>query len=41
MVFAAVLRHAARHPNKLWGVIILLAAIVVLAFIPWLDRSPV
>jgi quinol-cytochrome oxidoreductase complex cytochrome b subunit len=36
--FYAMLRAI---PNKLWGVIILLAAIVVLAFIPWLDRSPV
>jgi quinol-cytochrome oxidoreductase complex cytochrome b subunit len=28
-------------PSKFWGVVILLSAIVVLAFIPWLDRSPV
>ena len=36
--FYAMLRAI---PNKLMGVIILFAAIVVLAFIPWLDRSPV
>jgi ubiquinol-cytochrome c reductase cytochrome b subunit len=36
--FYAMLRAI---PNKLMGVIVLLAAIVVLAFIPWLDRSPV
>ena len=36
--FYAMLRAI---PNKLMGVIILFAAIVVLAFVPWLDRSPV
>jgi quinol-cytochrome oxidoreductase complex cytochrome b subunit len=36
--FFAMLRAI---PNKLMGVIVLVAAIVVLAFIPWLDRSPV
>jgi ubiquinol-cytochrome c reductase cytochrome b subunit len=36
--FYAMLRAI---PNKLMGVIILFAAIVVLAVIPWLDRSPV
>jgi quinol-cytochrome oxidoreductase complex cytochrome b subunit len=36
--FYAMLRAI---PSKFWGVVILLAAIVVLAFIPWLDRSPV
>src|SRR6185437_15602176 len=36
--FYAMLRAI---PNKLMGVIVLVAAIVVLFFIPWLDRSPV
>ena len=36
--FYAILRAI---PNKLVGVIALFAAIVVLAFVPWLDRSPV
>ena len=36
--FYAMLRAI---PNKLMGVIVLIAAIAVLAFIPWLDRSPV
>ena len=36
--FYAILRAI---PNKLFGVIALLASIVVLAFIPWLDRNPV
>ena len=36
--FYAMLRAI---PNKLMGVIVLFAAIAVLAFIPWLDRSPV
>ena len=36
--FYAILRAI---PNKLMGVIALLASIVVLAFIPWLDRNPV
>jgi ubiquinol-cytochrome c reductase cytochrome b/c1 subunit len=36
--FYAMLRAV---PNKLMGVIVLFSAIVVLAFIPWLDRSPV
>jgi ubiquinol-cytochrome c reductase cytochrome b/c1 subunit len=36
--FYAMLRAI---PNKLMGVIVLAAAIVVLALIPWLDRSPV
>ncbi|HWY83172.1 MAG TPA: cytochrome b N-terminal domain-containing protein [Roseiarcus sp.] len=36
--FYAMLRAI---PSKFWGVVILLSAIVVLAFIPWLDRSPV
>ena len=36
--FYAMLRAI---PNKLMGVIVLFAAIVVLAFVPWLDRSPV
>ena len=36
--FYAMLRAI---PNKLMGVIVLFSAIVVLAFIPWLDRSPV
>jgi ubiquinol-cytochrome c reductase cytochrome b subunit len=36
--FYAMLRAI---PNKLMGVIVLVAAIVILAFIPWLDRSPV
>lgn len=29
------------HPAKLWGVIMMGGAIVVLFFLPWLDRSPV
>jgi ubiquinol-cytochrome c reductase cytochrome b subunit len=36
--FYAILRAI---PNKLFGVIALFAAIVVLAVVPWLDRSPV
>jgi ubiquinol-cytochrome c reductase cytochrome b/c1 subunit len=36
--FYAILRAI---PNKLMGVIALFAAIAVLAFLPWLDRSPV
>ena len=36
--FYAMLRAI---PNKLMGVIVLFSAILVLAFIPWLDRSPV
>ena len=36
--FYAMLRAI---PNKFWGVVVLAAAIVVLFFIPWLDRSPV
>jgi ubiquinol-cytochrome c reductase cytochrome b/c1 subunit len=36
--FYAMLRAV---PNKLMGVIVLFSAIVVLAFIPWLDRSQV
>ena len=36
--FYAILRAI---PNKLIGVIALFAAIAVLAFLPWLDRSPV
>jgi ubiquinol-cytochrome c reductase cytochrome b/c1 subunit len=36
--FYAMLRAI---PNKLMGVIVLVAAIAVLAVIPWLDRSPV
>jgi ubiquinol-cytochrome c reductase cytochrome b/c1 subunit len=36
--FYAMLRAI---PSKFWGVVVLLSAIVVLAFIPWLDRSPV
>src|SRR5271165_5582485 len=36
--FYAILRAI---PNKLFGVIALFAAIVVLALVPWLDRSPV
>ena len=36
--FYAMLRAI---PNKLMGVIVLIAAIAVLAVIPWLDRSPV
>ena len=36
--FYAMLRAI---PSKLMGVIVLFSAIVVLAFIPWLDRSPV
>jgi ubiquinol-cytochrome c reductase cytochrome b/c1 subunit len=36
--FYAMLRAI---PNKLMGVIVLFAAIAVLAFVPWLDRSPV
>jgi ubiquinol-cytochrome c reductase cytochrome b/c1 subunit len=36
--FYAMLRAI---PNKLMGVIVLFSAIVVLAFVPWLDRSPV
>ena len=36
--FYAMLRAI---PNKLMGVIVLFSAIVVLAVIPWLDRSPV
>jgi ubiquinol-cytochrome c reductase cytochrome b subunit len=36
--FYAMLRAI---PNKLMGVIVLFAAILVLAFVPWLDRSPV
>jgi len=36
--FYAILRAI---PNKLIGVIALFAAIAILAFLPWLDRSPV
>ena len=36
--FYAILRAI---PNKLFGVIALFGAIVVLALVPWLDRSPV
>jgi ubiquinol-cytochrome c reductase cytochrome b/c1 subunit len=36
--FYAMLRAI---PNKLMGVLVLFSAIVVLAFVPWLDRSPV
>ena len=36
--FYAILRAI---PNKLMGVIALFAAIAILAFLPWLDRSPV
>jgi ubiquinol-cytochrome c reductase cytochrome b/c1 subunit len=36
--FYAILRAI---PNKLMGVIALFASIAVLAFLPWLDRSPV
>jgi ubiquinol-cytochrome c reductase cytochrome b/c1 subunit len=36
--FYAMLRAI---PNKLMGVIVLFSAIVILAFVPWLDRSPV
>jgi ubiquinol-cytochrome c reductase cytochrome b/c1 subunit len=36
--FYAMLRAI---PSKLMGVLVLFAAIVVLAFVPWLDRSPV
>src|SRR5437870_3351202 len=36
--FYAILRAI---PNKLLGVIALLASIVILAFLPWLDTSPV
>ena len=36
--FYAILRAI---PNKLVGVIALFAAIAILAFLPWLDRSPV
>jgi len=36
--FYAILRAI---PNKLMGVLALFAAIVVLALVPWLDRSPV
>ncbi|MDN5862765.1 MAG: cytochrome bc complex cytochrome b subunit [Salinisphaera sp.] len=28
-------------PAKFWGVVILLASVVILFFLPWLDRSPV
>jgi ubiquinol-cytochrome c reductase cytochrome b/c1 subunit len=36
--FYAILRAI---PNKLFGVIALFSAIVVLALVPWLDRSPI
>jgi ubiquinol-cytochrome c reductase cytochrome b/c1 subunit len=36
--FYAMLRAI---PSKLMGVIVLFSAIVILAFVPWLDRSPV
>src|SRR5208283_1354002 len=36
--FYAILRAI---PNKLMGVIALFASIAILAFLPWLDRSPV
>ncbi len=36
--FYAILRAI---PNKLGGVVALVASIVILAFLPWLDRSPV
>jgi ubiquinol-cytochrome c reductase cytochrome b/c1 subunit len=36
--FYAMLRAI---PNKLMGVIVLFSAIAILAFVPWLDRSPV
>ena len=41
MVLPAVLRHSARDPDKLLGVIALAGSIVLLAFLPWLDTSRV
>jgi ubiquinol-cytochrome c reductase cytochrome b subunit len=48
MVFLAVLRDPARlHlqlfgiPAKLWGVIAMFGSILLLFFLPWLDKSPV
>ena len=47
MVFLAVLRDPPRlHvdfilPAKLWGVLAMFASILLLFFLPWLDKSPV
>jgi cytochrome c1 len=47
MVFLALLRDPSRlHgrfilPAKLWGVLAMFAAILLLFFLPWIDRSPV
>lgn len=36
--FYAMLRAV---PDKRWGVVVMLAALALLAFLPWLDKSPV
>ena len=47
MVFLALLRDPARvHldfilPAKLWGVLAMFGSILLLFFLPWLDKSPV
>jgi quinol-cytochrome oxidoreductase complex cytochrome b subunit len=41
MVLPALLRDPARHPDKLGGVLAMFGAIVILAFLPWLDTSKV
>jgi ubiquinol-cytochrome c reductase cytochrome b subunit len=47
MVFLAVLRDPAAFTvdfilsAKLWGVLAMFAAILLLFFLPWIDRSPV
>ncbi len=47
MVFLAVLRdpallHGRLHPaGKLWGVLAMFGSILLLFFLPWLDKSPV
>ena len=44
LVLHAVLRDPARGSgflNKVWGVLALFAAVLLLFFVPWLDRSPV
>jgi ubiquinol-cytochrome c reductase cytochrome b subunit len=43
VVFHAVLRHVARgvRGHQVWGVLVMIGAIVILFFLPWLDRSPV
>jgi quinol-cytochrome oxidoreductase complex cytochrome b subunit len=41
VVFPALLRDPALHPNKLIGVLALFASLLVLVCVPWLDTSSV